>query len=692
VTDVRPIRVLACEDSQLDLTLIERELTRAGLAFTLRWVQTVADAERALRDEAPDIALSDYNLPDGRGTDVLRTVQTLRPFTPFILITGVLGEELAGAAVRAGATDFLLKDNLARLPAAVTRALREATERRRAAAADRALRRLGDRLQELHEIAVATNLSVGHGIQESLRLGASWFGAHAAVVSRVQGGALDVVYRHGDVTDGHGRPIAGTCTETLFAGHEPLALPRPERPLPPTHAVFGAAKLATWIGAPLLVQSRPFGTLEFACGIRDAHDQADLASIQLLARWIAAQLEREMLERQLTQSQKLQAVGTLAGGVAHDFNNLIAAVRSTAEWLRLELGAHGPAAAAAGEIVEVADRAHALTRQLLTFSRQDVAEARDVDAGALVQGVSRMLRRLLPPNVTLEVRLPAAPVGVFADPGKLEQVVMNLCVNARDAMPDGGTITAEVDRVELAAADAERLTLAGPGSYTRMVITDTGTGMDADTLARIFEPFFTTKAADRGTGLGLSVVWGIVGQHGGAVQVASTPGRGTTFTIYLPHATPPAGAPASGNGRRSVDQPRAGGTILLVDDEASLLRATARILRHLGYTVLPFADAAGAVAALKEHRGEVDLALLDVMLPGISGPALLQLLREVRPELPVLFTSGYARDARELQMVRQLGADALRKPFSVDELAAAVRRVLPSREGAATSERNRPAP
>jgi signal transduction histidine kinase len=377
-------------------------------------------------------------------------------------------------------------------------------------------------------------------------------------------------------------------------------------------------------------------------------------------------------EEQLRQAQKMEAVGRLAGGVAHDFNNALSVILSYAEMLKEELEPGDPKRETVGEICLAGWRAASLTRQLLMFSRQQILEPAIVDLNTVLSSMERMLRRVLGEDVELVTR-PAKTLGKCkADPSSIEQVIMNLVVNARDAMPTGGKLTLETANVTLDDSDASQHGGATAGPHVMLAVTDSGTGMDRATQARIFEPFFTTKAKDKGTGLGLSTVFGIAQQSGGSVSVYSEPGLGSTFKVYLPCVD-------AGVQRKHVVRPSAAGgseTVLLVEDEGPVRVVAHEILRRHGYTVLEARDAIAALAFGDKHPGTIDLLLTDVVMPQLSGPELVKRLLVMRPGLRVLFMSGYTDDGVVRHGILDSEVAFVQKPFTPESLARKVRETL----------------
>ena len=381
---------------------------------------------------------------------------------------------------------------------------------------------------------------------------------------------------------------------------------------------------------------------------------------------------RRLLEDQLRQAQKMEAVGQLAGGIAHDFNNLLTVILGHANMLVQTLPDREGLRESAEEIRDAGDRAAAMTGQLLAFSRRLVLAPALLDLNELVTNVERLLRRMIGEDVTLATVLAEDVCVVLADAGQIEQVLMNLAVNARDAMPDGGTLTIKVAAEIVASQDQADATGLAIGEYVTMVIADSGTGMTAETRTHMFEPFYTTKGVDHGTGLGLATAYGIVRQSGGNIGVASTRGAGATFTVYLPRVD--AEAAALPTRLASVARAHATETLLLVEDEPAVRRLTRRMLEGRGYRVIEASAGAEALATARGHAGPIHLLLTDVIMPGMSGRELAGFLATERPETRVVYMSGYPDDA---VLRHDLGQVAfVQKPFTADSLAAKLREAI----------------
>jgi nitrogen-specific signal transduction histidine kinase len=384
--------------------------------------------------------------------------------------------------------------------------------------------------------------------------------------------------------------------------------------------------------------------------------------------------ERRMLEEQLRQAQKMEAVGQLAGGIAHDFNNLLTVIGGYGEIARRRIGA-GPGAAELLEVERAAERATQLTKQLLAFSRQQMLDPVPLDLAEIAGGLLPMLRRLIGEDIEIAMLTDNGLPAVLADRAQLEQVLVNLAVNARDAMPTGGTLTIETRAVTLDDAYAERHAGVEPGEYVCLTVTDTGVGMRPETLSRVFEPFFTTKAVGQGTGLGLATVHGIVNQSGGHILVYSEPDLGTSFKAYLP-ATGAATPAEDGDQRSELDRLGGSETILLCEDEDGVRQLIEHVLTAHGYRVLATGGPHEAVERASEHGAAIDALVSDVIMPDMSGPELARRLESVRPGLRTLFVSGYT--AETVRDRGRLPEDSafLEKPFDQLSLLRAVRALL----------------
>ncbi len=386
-----------------------------------------------------------------------------------------------------------------------------------------------------------------------------------------------------------------------------------------------------------------------------------------------AEAERGKLEAQLRQAQKMEAVGQLAGGVAHDFNNLLQVILGYGDLALDEAGSDSVAGASIKEMLRAGNRAKTLVRQLLAFSRRQVLDMKDIDLNKVILELTKMIRRVIGEHIDLNVITGHDLGTVHADPGQIEQILMNLCVNARDAMPEGGTITIETENVRIEENYCQTHAWAEAGRFVLLSVTDTGHGMDEMTLANVFEPFFTTKGVGEGTGLGLSTVYGLVKQHRGTVEVYSEVGKGTTFKIYLPLAERSA---VTVGDKIEGPVPRGSETILLAEDDETVRNLAKSFLERSGYNVLAARNGEEALEVFKNHADEIDLALLDVMMPKLGGKAVLQRIRETRPDIRMIFASGYSMNAIHTNFILDEGLALIQKPYRRDVLLRKIREVL----------------
>ncbi len=424
------------------------------------------------------------------------------------------------------------------------------------------------------------------------------------------------------------------------------------------------------------------------CSGRPAKDAS--GAVAYLEAFAEDVTERRVLERQLRMAQKMEAVGRLSGGIAHDFNNLLGVIIGYSQVLKRTLGPQSPSYEHAEEIEKASHRAVSLTRQLLAFSRQQVLEPTILSLNTLVSDMEKMLPRLIGEDIALNVTMGSDLGFVKADRGQLEQVIMNLAVNARDAMPEGGNLTIQTANVELDVVYTRHHPGSKPGRYVMLSVTDTGTGMDPEVQAQIFEPFFTTKERDKGTGLGLATVYGVVKQSGGYIAVDSEKGKGSSFKIYLPRVEQVAAVPEA----NSPVPPDVHGseTILLVEDAEPLLKLANMFLKENGYKVLTASEGTQALQVAREFAGPIHLLLTDVVMPGMNGRVLAERLTPWQPGMKVLYMSGYTDSFIAGHGVLEPGTHLLHKPFTAETLAQKVREILDTNKDAGRADRAAPAP
>jgi PAS domain S-box-containing protein len=627
--------VLIVEDDVGVAALEQRRLERSGFA-----VLTAATAEEALlRLKESDVALMllDYRLPgDVDGIDFYGRVKEAGHDVPVILVTAFSNEATVIRALRVGVRDFVSKslDFLDYLPVAVGRVLDQVGTERQLAESQARLRVS----QERFEAFMNNSPTVAFLMDEE--------GRHL------------YVNRPWEVQFGRGREQwMGKSAADLWSAEVAALLREHDR------EVLAAGKPLEVSETVPDARGSPRQWLVYKFPVPDTSGRPLLGGIALDVT------EKKKLEARLAQAQRLESIGVLAGGVAHDFNSLLTVILGNAELLLLDIKADDPAREMVAGITKAGELAALLVRQLLAFSRRQLFVPQVLDLNALVTDTEKILRRHVGPDIYMTTALDPAVYRVKADPGQLEQVLMNLVLNARDAMPEGGHLVIETRNVLLDEAHAERYPPARPGSYAVLSVADSGVGMDEALKARIFEPFFTTKEPGKGTGLGLSTVYGIVTQTGGHIEVSSHPGHGSTFRVYLPRADQPAPARPPGETAPAV---RGQETVLLVEHEERSRRMARYVLEANGYTVLLAQDGVEAMQVAQRHTGKVHLLLTDVVTPTMSGRKLAEQLTAQRPGLKVLFLSDYVNVAQ----LKADDADMLAKPVSVSVLAKKVREVL----------------
>jgi two-component system cell cycle sensor histidine kinase/response regulator CckA len=633
-----PLRVLIVEHSRHDIELILFELQDSGYRVEPTLVETRDEFLAVLAKQTFDVVLADYRLPGWCGLDAFADLREAGKDIPFLLVTGTLGEEAAVDCIKRGISDYILKDRLTRLPVALNRALSEKALRDENQRAHAALRISETRNRSLVEHAV-------YGIARVSGDGA-FLDANPAL-KRMLGCVAD------DGLDNL------NLTRDLFRFPEQYArLMAACREHGQIHGAEAEWKRADGGILAVRLHLRRLGSAE---------DDPD--AFEIIAEDVT---ELRALERQLRQSQKFEAIGQLAGGIAHDFNNVVGAILGWAE-LGLEKSRDNPELGERfGRIREQAERAAALTRELLAFARRQVLQPRPVDLNSVANGLHNLLDKVI--DKSIEVKFLTTPLDpVKADPTQLEQVLMNLCINARDAMPLGGRLVIETEMVELDEPYCRFYPYVTPGRYAVLSVSDTGIGMSSETREHIFEPFFTTKERGKGTGMGLATVYGIVKQHGGFIHVYTEPSHGSLFRVYVP-------AMEGGSSVGSVSKApipsraelRGTETILLAEDHESIREMARQTLVSLGYRVLSAADGEEALR-LSEHERPA-LAILDVIMPKMSGSAAAAQLAQRFSTVRVLFTSGYSAES---EIVPE-GATGryLQKPYSPTTLARIVREIL----------------
>jgi PAS domain S-box-containing protein len=761
-----PLRVMLIEHTMADAELNLHELRRAGFRCRPHIVGTREEFLDHLQRFQYDIVLADYQLPDWTGMEALTMIRKAGSETPFILVTGTLGEEIAVECIRQGVTDYVLKDHLARLPIVVARALEEKTFRDARTFMVEALRQSESNSQFLFthnplpmwvfdreslqflQVNDATLDRYGYERIEFLQM--SVRDLHPAEeIPRLlkmfndgstrekmagqwhhrlkDGSVIDVeIFLHPLEYSGRASAlvVAQDITERKVAEEERqkfFTLVENSRDFIAVadlndniEYVNPAGRALLGMGGPESVQgthSQDYVVAEDLLLVRDTifpaiyssghwkgelrfrHHQTgqtipmDCVAFQVKEpqtgepRFVATVsrdiTERRALEQQLLHAQKFEAIGQLAGGIAHDFNNVIGAILGWAELGEEQASSSDARFATYFKKIHLqCDRVTALIRQLLAFSRRQILEPRNLSLNESVRDVLTLLDGVIGQDIELRTVLAVDLAVVRVDPAQIEQVLMNLCINARDAMPKGGRLSIETHNADFSDVECRHNTGLQPGRFAALSVSDTGIGMDAAVRERIFEPFFTTKGTGRGTGLGLATVYGIVKQHGGFILVESAPDRGSTFHIFLP---------VSGNATLAENRPPVvqdpsvrGGTetILIAEDHEGVREVARATLESLGYRILIAHDGDEAVEMFSAHRDSIALVVLDVIMPRRSGPQVYEAIQAIKPGVPVVFATGYSNETAALTEMVERGIAVLRKPYSPGVLSRRVREAL----------------
>lgn len=634
----RTLGVLLVEDDPGDARLVREALFKVpGKGFRLYHVQRLRDGLAAVEDREFDVVLLDLGLPDADGLTALQRMREATIELPVVILAGLADEALAEGAIRSGADDCLSKSELQ--PGHLARSLRRAIDRR---ARERELRRLSSILEATPDL-VATVDARG-----------------------------TVLYLNPS-----GCQIVGLDPEQVVGSAVTSFLPAWADEMLRSVAVPAAMREGVWSGEIAVLDPDVLDPDEDEIPlwielISHPNARGEIEYLSVIGRDLRG---RRAIEERLRRGERLETVGRLAGGVAHDFNNLLTTILASAVMMGQDVPDDSPLRVDIEEIVAAVERAKKLTGQLLAFSRRGSVQATTIALGPKIRDMEPMLRRVLGEDVQLRVDVEASGMGIEIDPGQLEMLILNLATNAREAMPKGGTVQIQVASVDLEAGSPDLPPDATPGSYARLSVEDTGEGMSRDVLDHIFEPFFTTKEAGRGTGLGLSSVYGIVQRSGGGITVQSEPHEGTGFFILFPSVevqeTP---APASITAAKAAER---GQTILLVEDDHSVRYVAARSLRRGGFRVIEAPTAEEALRTM-ESEPTVDLLITDIVMPGMNGQELVESLRSKHPGLATLYISGYTPEEIGRRAFIE-GERLLRKPFAPEELIREAEQALQAR-------------
>jgi len=761
---MKSIQILHLDDSPRDAELVQRKLEKAGLHCEITHVDNRRSFEAALQDGKFQIILCDYNLPDCDGITALKLARAKLPVTPVMLISGSLNEEDAVKCLQHGATDYLLKERLDRLPAAVMRALTEVDELHRCQQAEIQIREQAALLDKAQDAIYVRDLEqritywnkgaerlYGWSADEALGKRADelfstdgsarhdearrqilerdeWMGElsqstktgrEIVVESRRNllrdelGNPKSILIINTDITERKRAAAALVDTEERFrqlaeqssevfwfvslnpqrltyvspAVEKVLGLSAeqiyedPQIWMEAIHIDDQSHVRETWKACLLgltprfeaecrVIRMDKSVTTVWASGTPIRNDAGEIVRIGGTAKDIT---ERKRVESQMLRTQRLESIGTLAGGVAHDLNNALAPILMSVELLRMEY----PDATKLLDMVESSARRGAdMVRQLLTFAKGVEGARLLIQPLHLLKEMEKIIKGTFPKNIQLRISFAKELKTILGDSTQLHQVLLNLSVNARDAMPNGGTLTLEAENAEIDAAYASSVAEARPGSYVVWRISDTGTGIPPEILERIFEPFFSTKGPDKGTGLGLSTVIGIIKSHGGFVRVYSVAGQGTTFTVYLP-ADAEGADDSLADAEKPIDTFRGNGeTILVADDEPAVRQAARAVLTALNFNVLTAVDGTEALIKVAEHRAELRAVLTDLHMPHMDGLSFVRALKRMLPEVGIIVASGRL-DEREASEFKTIGVSALlEKPFTQEMLVEVLKPIF----------------
>ena len=642
-----PLKLLIVDDEPAHVEAICRALKQAEATVEIRVAGSLREYRERIAAELPDLAVMDLKLPDGRAAEVLTQPPEAAPF-PILVMTAFGNQEVVVEIMKAGALDYVVKSPqaFAEMPGTVKRVLREwklLQERKHNEAALRwSETQLNGMLEATADGILAADIQ-GKVIKANQRFAKLWKIPQSLMDNHNDQAMLALMQDQLSEPQVFLKNVQGTDVEEM----DTLA--------------FKDGRVFERYSFPLLTEGQIVGwVLSF-------HD--------ITAR-MRAEAEHEKLQLQFAQAQKMESIGRLAGGVAHDFNNMLGVILGVAEMAIAQLSAADPFYADFTEIIEAAKRSGSLTRQLLAFARKQTVTPEVLDLNATITTILTMLRRLIGENIELALLPDAELWQVKLDPSQVDQLLTNLCVNARDAIEGIGHITIATQNRMLDAADCADVLEAHPGAYVLLSVSDSGRGINEETRSHMFEPFYTTKGIGEGTGLGLATVYGIVTQNNGFITVDSAPQKGTTFNIFFPRHLGKAKEAASEDSTARVLRGRE--TILMVEDEPAILRLGQRMLQREEYRVLVAATPGEAIRLAEEWAGDIHLLITDVIMPEMNGRNLAKRLLSLCPNMKCMFMSGYTADIIAHQGVMDAGVNFLQKPFAMSQLTAKVRAVLDS--------------
>ncbi len=632
------LKILILEDVSTDADLVERELNRKHFIFTSKRVDSEDTYCAALQEFKPDIILSDYMLPQFTGMEALLLAKAIAPRTPFIVVTGSINEETAVDCIKAGAWDYVTKEHLPRLGPAIKSALERKNIRHEKEKAEDNLRlseeKFSKALRSSPTFIAITTLKEGLfiDINDSFLLATGY--SREEVVGHT---ASELGIWPGD--DDYNKTFGQLLLNESVHNREVKCRTK-----------SGDVLTVLWSAEKISIEDRP-------CIISVILDIT----------------ERKKLESQLLHSQKMEAVGQLAGGVAHDFNNILSAIVNYVYLLQSKTKEDETLKGDLDQITALSLKAADITRGLLAFSRKHFINPIPMGLNDSVRNMEKLLSKFIGEDIQVDIKLSDKEPVIMADSAQIEQIIINLATNSRDAMPDGGILTIETGLIELSSDFISSRGFGKPGTYALLSISDSGTGMDEETKQKIFEPFFTTKEPGKGTGLGLSIIYGIVKQHDGYITADSEPGKGTTFKIYFHTAdmrvekkeeTKP--SDLRGNAE----------TILVVEDEAEVRQSEKRILEKYGYNVIEAVDGEDALEKFRENKDKISLLLVDVVMPKKNGRETYEEIKKMNPEMKAIFTSGYSVENMSRKGMLADNCQYIVKPVMPDVLLKNIKKAL----------------
>jgi two-component system, cell cycle sensor histidine kinase and response regulator CckA len=629
------LRILIVEDSEDDLLLLLRELRRGDFTLDYVRVETAVEMQAALDRQDWDIVIADYTLPRFSAPEALELLQHQQQDLPFIIVSGTIGEDAAVAAMRAGAHDYLLKDNLVRLLPAVARELREARERQKRLDAEQALRESEERFRQLAE-----------NITESV----FWMSEPTA---------MKMLY----VSPAYERIWGRSCNSLYANFRDWIEAIHPDDRQRVQTSYFDRSLLGKYDEEYRVI--RPDQSIRW---IRDrGFPIKNHTGIAYRVVGIAEDItNRKLTEAVLRRTERLESLGTLTSGIAHDLNNVLTPIMGIVQLLPKKIGNMDDSTKKLLQILDDSTHRGAdLVKQILSFARGVERKPTDIQIGDLLLEIQRIVQQSFPKNIELSLAVPPNIWSISADASMLHQVVINLCVNARDAMPDGGILAITAENLESDENYARMNLDARVGNYVVVAVTDTGTGIQPQILDRIFDPFFTTKDIGKGTGLGLSTVVGIVKSHRGFIDVDSEVGKGTRFKVYLPATVTSEIAPIVVTTQPESGQ---GELILVVDDEVPIQVITTATLEVHGYRVMTASDGIEAIALYAQHQQEIGVVLMDMMMPTLDSITIVRALRKFNPQVQIIAMSGLATNEVVAQTMAEGVKAFLPKPFTATEL------------------------